>query len=226
MKQALIRYLSECLTAERLTLFERVLEQRTRYLTVVLEDIFQPQNASAVIRSADCFGIQDVYVIENRNRFVVDREIAMGASKWIDILKFNENENNTMAAISLLRQKGYRIVGTSPHENGVNLEDFDLTRGKIALFMGTELSGISSVIKNEADEFLKIPMYGFTESLNISVSAAIILHDLTHRLRSDFGLDWHLTQDERDEIKLNWLRHSIKKSALIEERFLNGTAHS
>jgi tRNA (guanosine-2'-O-)-methyltransferase len=224
MEQALIRYLSECLTTERLGLFERVLEQRTRYVTVVLEDIFQPQNASAVIRSADCFGLQDVYVIENRNRFVVDKEIAMGASKWIDIVKFNENENNTMAAISLLRQKGYRIVGTSPHESGVNLEDFDLIKGKIALFMGTELSGISSVIQQEADEFLKIPMYGFTESLNISVSAAIILHELTHRLRFHSRIDWHLTPDEREEIKLNWLRHSIKKSTLIEERFFNTAA--
>jgi len=226
MKQALIRHLSGCLTTERLELFESKLEQRTRYLTLVLEDIFQPQNASAVVRTADCFGLQEIYVVENRNRFVVDREIAMGASKWIDIMKFNGKDNNTMEAITHLRQKGYRIVGTSPHENGVNLEDYDLTKGKIALFMGTELSGISSLIKEEADEFLKIPMYGFTESLNISVSAAIILHDLTHRLRFYSQVDWHLTPDEREEIKLNWLRHSIKSSALIEERFLNMAARS
>ncbi len=226
MKQALIRHLSGCLTTERLELFESKLEQRTRYLTLVLEDIFQPQNASAVVRTADCFGLQEIYVVENRNRFVVDREIAMGASKWIDIMKFNGKDNNTMEAITHLRQKGYRIVGTSPHENGVNLEDYDLTKGKVALFMGTELSGISSLIKQEADEFLKIPMYGFTESLNISVSAAIILHDLTHRLRFHSQVDWHLTPDEREEIKLNWLRHSIKSSALIEERFLNRAARS
>lgn len=221
MKRALIKHLSECLTSERTELFEQKLEERTRYITLVLEDVFQPQNASAVVRTADCFGLQDIYVIENRNRFVVDREIAMGASKWIDIMKFNGKENNTLEAITHLRQKGYRIVGTSPHEDGINLEEFDLTKGKIALFMGTELSGISSLIKNEADEFLKIPMYGFTESLNISVSAAIILHDLTHRMRFHSQVNWHLSPDDRDDIKLNWLRHSIKKSALIEARFLN-----
>ena len=226
MKQALIRHLSTCLTTERLELFERMLEVRTRYLTVVLEDVFQPQNASAVVRTVDCFGLQDLYVIENRNRFTVDREIAMGASKWIDIMKFNGKENNTMEAITHLRQKGYRIVGTSPHEGDVNLENYDLTRGKAALFMGTELSGISSLIRDEADEFLKIPMYGFTESLNISVSAAIILHDLTHRMRFHSQVDWHLTPDERADIKLNWLRHSIKKSALIEKRFLSTAVQS
>lgn len=225
MKQDLIRHLSECLTPGRLELFERMLEQRTRYLTVVLEDIFQPQNASAVVRTADCFGLQEIYVIENHNRFVVDREVAMGASKWIDIVKFNGKENNTMEAITHLRRKGYRIVGTSPHEDGVNLEDYDLAKGRTALFMGTELSGISSLIRQEADGFLKIPMYGFTESLNISVSAAILLHDLTHRLRFHSRLDWHLTPDEREETMLNWLRHSIKKSALIEERFLKKATH-
>jgi tRNA (guanosine-2'-O-)-methyltransferase len=188
---------------------------------VVLEDIYQPQNASAVVRTADCFGLQDLYVIENRNRFVIDREVAMGASKWINVIKFDGKENNTIAAINHLREKGYRIVGTSPHEGDVNLEDFDLEKGKAALFFGTELAGISGLVKKETDEFLKIPMYGFTESLNISVSAAIILHDLTYRMRFHSRVDWRLTPDECDEIKLNWLRCSIKKSALIEERFLN-----
>jgi tRNA (guanosine-2'-O-)-methyltransferase len=223
MKQALIQYLSECVTAERIDLFDRLLEERTRYLTLVLEDVFQPQNASAVVRTVDCFGLQDLYVIENGNRFVVDREIAMGASKWIDIIKFKGKKNNTMEAITHLRQKGYRIVGTSPHEGGVNLEDYDLTKGKTALFFGTELTGISPLVMKEADEFLKIPMYGFTESLNISVSVAIILHDLTHQMRFHSQVDWHLTPDERADIKLNWLRNSIKHSALIEARFLRTT---
>lgn len=221
MNRELIQYLSSFVTPERMELFNRMLEQRTRYLTVVLEDIYQSQNASAVVRTADCFGLQDLYVIENRNRFVIDREVAMGASKWINVMKFEGKGNNTIAAINHLREKGYRIVGTSPHEGVVNLEDFDLEKGKTALFFGTELAGISDLVKKETDEFLKIPMYGFTESLNISVSAAIILHVLTYRMRFHSRVDWRLTPDECDEIKLNWLRRSIKKSALIEERFLN-----
>ena len=219
MDEKRINYLSEFITPERLGLFERLLDQRTKYLTVALEDIYQPQNASAVLRSVDCFGVQDVYVIENGNRFEVDREVAMGASKWLNVKKFNKQGNNSLEAVNYLRNKGYRIVATTPHEGDVSLEDFDLNKGKLALFFGTELTGISDVIKEEADEFLKIPMYGFTESLNISVSAAIILHYLTHQLRFHSHIDWKLTAEERAEIKLEWLRRTIKTAELIEEQF-------
>ncbi len=217
--QNLIHYLSEFITPERLDLFERTLDQRTRYLTIALEDIYQPQNASAVLRTVDCFGLQDAYIIENNNQFEVDREVAMGATKWLNIKKFNKKENNSSDAIKHLRKKGYRIVATTPHEGDTNLEDYELEKGKTALFFGTELTGISDIVKNEADEFLKIPMYGFTESFNISVSAAIILHHLTHQLRVHTSLDWRLTQQERDEIKLGWLRRTIKSSALIEAQY-------
>lgn len=217
--QNLIHYLSEFITPERLDLFERTLDQRTRYLTIALEDIYQPQNASAVLRTVDCFGLQDAYIIENNNQFEVDREVAMGATKWLNIKKFNKKENNSSDAIKHLRKKGYRIVATTPHEGDTNLEDYELEKGKTALFFGTELTGISDIVKNEADEFLKIPMYGFTESFNISVSAAIILHHLTHQLRFHTSLDWRLTQQERDEIKLGWLRRTIKSSALIEAQY-------
>lgn len=217
--QNLIHYLSEFITPERLDLFERTLDQRTRYLTIALEDIYQPQNASAVLRTVDCFGLQDAYIIENNNQFEVDREVAMGATKWLNIKKFNKKENNSSDAIKHLRKKGYRIVATTPHEGDTNLEDYELEKGKTALFFGTELTGISDIVKNEADEFLKIPMYGFTESFNISVSAAIILHHLTHQLRFHTSLDWKLTQQERDEIKFGWLRRTIKSSALIEAQY-------
>lgn len=219
MDLELINYLSECITPERLDLFDRVLDQRTNYLTVALEDIFQPQNASAVLRTVDCFGIQNVNIIENYNTFEVDREVAMGASKWLQVKKFNKKKNNSLDAIKYLRKNGYRIVATTPHEGDTNLEDYDLNKGKTALFFGTELTGISDVVKNEADEFLKIPMYGFTESFNISVSAAIILHHLTHQMRTDSAIDWHLSPEERAEIKLSWLRRTIKRSSLIEEEF-------
>lgn len=217
--QNLIHYLSGFITPERLDLFERTLDQRTRYLTIALEDIYQPQNASAVLRTVDCFGLQDAYIIENNNQFEVDREVAMGATKWLNIKKFNKKENNSSDAIKHLRKKGYRIVATTPHEGDTNLEDYELGKGKTALFFGTELTGISDIVKNEADEFLKIPMYGFTESFNISVSAAIILHHLSHQLRFHTSLDWRLTQQERDEIKLGWLRRTIKSSALIEAQY-------
>ena len=219
MDGQLVEYLSKFQTPERVALYDKVLDQRTRYLTVALEDIFQPQNASAVLRSVDCFGIQDVNVIENRNSFEVDREVSLGATKWLSLTRFSNNENNSLEAIHSLRKKGYRIVATTPHEGDTNLEDFDLTKGKVALFFGTELTGISDIVKGEADEFLKIPMHGFTESFNISVSAAIIMHYLTHKLRVQTDIDWHLSTKEQQELKLSWLRRSIKKSELIEEEF-------
>lgn len=219
MDHQLIEYLSEFLTPERKDLFERVLNKRTRYLTVVLEDIFQPQNASAVLRSVDCFGLQDVHVIENRNEFTVDREVAMGASKWLNVKKYTKAENNTLDAIRQLREKGYRIVATTPHEGDTNLEDFDLRKGKAALFFGTELTGISEIVGNEADEFLKIPMHGFTESFNISVSAAIILHHLTLKMRNDPEVQWGLSMADKDEIKLSWIKRTLKRSELLVERY-------
>lgn len=219
MDYQLIEYLSECLTPERKELFERVLELRTRYLTVVLEDIFQPQNASAVLRTVDCFGLQDVHVIENRNHFTVDREVAMGASKWLTVKKYKNTENNSLNAIKHLRRQGYRIVATSPHEGDTKLEDFDLEKGKAALIFGTELTGISEVVQNEADEFLKIPMHGFTESFNISVSAAIILHHLTLRMRANPAINWNLSDEDQAAIKLSWIKRTLKRSDLLEQRY-------
>lgn len=220
MCSSLLEYLSTFITPERLALFDKVLNDRTRYLTVVLEDIFQPQNASAVLRTCDCFGIQNVHVIENRNTFNVNKEVALGASKWLTIQKYNQNENNSLDAIYALRKQGYRIVATSPHRNDQSLNNFDLLKGKAALVFGSELPGISEMIMNEADEFLKIPMYGFTESFNISVSAALVLYHLSTKLRELKQTEWKLSDAEKDEIKLHWIKNTVKRSHLLEERFL------
>jgi len=221
MDKELINYLSPFVTDNRKKLFEKILKWRTNYLTVALEDIYQPQNASAVLRSVDCFGLQSVSVIENRNEFRVNKEVDMGSSKWLNIESYNRDENNTLEAIKSLRGKGYRIVATTPHEGAVDLEDFDIEKGKAALFFGTELTGISDIVKEEADEFLKIPMYGFTESFNISVSAAIILHYLTYKLRKNSKIGWQLNDKEKDQILLDWLRSTIHNSDAIEKQFLS-----
>ena len=219
MQKEVIQYLSGFITPERLKLFEKVLEQRTSYITVVLEDIFQPQNASAVLRTCDCFGIQHVHIIENRNEFRVYREVAMGASKWLSLHKYNQKEQNSIEAIKRLKQSGYRIIATSPHLNDHLLPDFDLSKGKAAIVFGSELPGISETIMNEADDFLKIPMYGFTESFNISVSAAIVLYQLAQKLREQPEIGWKLSEQEKDDIKLAWLRSTVKHSGLLEKQF-------
>ncbi|NQU55139.1 MAG: RNA methyltransferase [Bacteroidetes bacterium] len=218
MQTELLNFLSPHITEKRLSLFNRIIEYRTKYITVVLEDIFQPQNASAVLRSCDCFGIQDVHIIENRNEFEIDTEVSLGSSKWLSLNKYNQEENNSLAAIKHLKKNGYRIVATTPHLNDQELPDFDLSKGKTALIFGTELQGISDTIMKEADEFLKIPMFGFTESFNISVSAAVVMHHLTDKLRRS-DINWRLTEEEKTEKKIEWIRSTLKKSELIEKRF-------
>ena len=219
MKKELIKYLSKFSTEHRVELFDKIIDYRTNYITVVLEDIFQPHNASAVLRSCDCFGLQDVHIIENRNQYKVNPDVALGSSKWLNLNKYNNTKENTLEAISVLKNKGYRIVATTPHSNDVDLENFDLNKGKFALFFGTELTGLSEIMLKNADEFLKIPMFGFTESFNISVSAAIILHHLTYKLRNS-NIDWKLTPEEKDDLKIQWLKQSIKKADAIEKEFI------
>lgn len=214
----LLDYLSSFLTDDKKKLFKKILSLRTRYITIALEDIYQSRNASAVLRTCDCFGIQDVHIIENENEYELNPNVSMGASKWLNIHRINQLENNSLKAISELRKKAYRIIATTPHTDNVNLEDFDIGKGKFALFMGNEKEGLSNTILNNADEFLKIPMLGFTESFNISVSASIILHHLSLKLRQS-DIDWHLSDEEKSTIELDWTKKSIKKVALIEKYF-------
>ncbi|MFW5886555.1 MAG: TrmH family RNA methyltransferase [Bacteroidota bacterium] len=214
----LIDFLSRFVTKKRLQLFDNVLQHRTRYISIVLEDIYQPHNASAVLRTADCFGIQDVHIIENRNKYNVNPDVALGSYKWINIIKHNEASNNTIEAITRLKKNGYRIVATSPAKNNVILDDFNLNQGKAAIFFGTELTGLSEQVLEMADDFIKIPMYGFTESFNISVSAAIILHYLTGKLRKT-SIEWQLSQEEKLEVKLKWLKNSIKNSEMLIKKY-------
>ncbi len=213
MEKDLIVYLESFLTERRRALFRRVLDQRTRYLTVVLEDLYQPHNASAVLRSCECFGIQDVHIIENRNKYTVNPDIALGSSKWLNLIKYNNREDNTTAAIRSLKEQGYRIVATVPGEDATPLEAFDLAAGKAALLFGTELTGLTGTAVSLADEKLVIPMYGFTESFNISVSAGIILSHLVFRLHKTTG--WQLSPEEKEAIYLEWLKNSIKSSEQI-----------
>ncbi|WP_244880321.1 TrmH family RNA methyltransferase [Saccharicrinis fermentans] len=218
MREELVQFLSEHVTENRNALFDKVLKDRTKYITVVLEDIYQSHNASAVLRSCDCFGIQDIHVIENRNSLSVSRDVALGSTKWLSMSRYNEEENNTRSALRNLKNEGYRIVATSPHTNDVELYDFDVSKGKAAIVFGTELTGISDVVKEEADEFLRIPMYGFTESFNISVSAALVLQHLAHEIRRK-EVEWQLTEPEVLEVKLQWLKRTVKSAELIEREF-------
>ena len=209
-----LEYLEGFLTDNRKENFLKVLKNRTNHFTVVVEDVFQMHNASAVMRSCEVFGVQNMNVIEQRFGKRIDKQIAMGAQKWVDIHRYDTVSN----CIDSLKNQGYQIIATTPHENDCLLENFDISKPS-ALFFGTERDGLSEDVLKQADGFLKIPMVGFTESLNISVSAAIILQDLTNRLRRS-DINWQLTEEEILEKRLDWARSSIKDIKRIEARYL------
>ena len=208
-----LSFLENILTDNRRERFLDVLAKRTKHFTLVVEDVFQMHNTSAVMRSCEVFGIQELNVIEQRYGKSIDKEIAMGAQKWVDINQYD----SVSSCISSLKNKGYQIIATTPHENDCLLEDFDISKPS-ALFFGTERDGLSPEILEKADGFLKIPMVGFTESLNISVSAAIIIQDITNRLRRS-NIDWKLTEEEILEKRLAWAKNSIKDIKRIEARY-------
>jgi rRNA methylases len=214
----LINFLSEFLLERRLSIIDNVLNNRTQYVTVLLEDIYQSQNASAVMRTCECLGIQNIHVVENKNPYHYNPGVAMGSGKWLHIEKYNKEQHNTLQAIQHLKDNNYRIIATVPGENCTSLDDFDVKKGKIAIALGSELVGISDEIRKHADEFLTIPMYGFTESYNISVSSALILYQIMGKLKAS-EINWQLTDEEKLTLKLEWLKASIKKSDLLVKKY-------
>ncbi|MGW9686606.1 TrmH family RNA methyltransferase [Flagellimonas sp. 2504JD1-5] len=211
--QELFAYLEGFLTEERKRRFLEVLQNRTKYLTVAIEDVFQLHNTSAVIRSCDAFGIQEVQVIEDRFGQRLDKNIAMGAEQWVDVNRYQ----TTAECVEKLKGMGYQIIATTPHDDSKYLADFDIA-SKTALFFGTEKEGLSEEVMQLADGFLKIPMVGFSESLNISVSAAIIIQQLTQKLRES-DVDWRLSEREILEKRMDWTKKSINNVEGIIDRY-------
>lgn len=215
-----IKHLEQFVTERRRELFNKVLDERTRHFTVAIEDIFQPHNSSAVVRSCDIFGIQDIHVIESKYQFYASNQVAKGAQKWLNFSMFTKQDrNNTFDCIADLKSKGYKIIATTPHNESCMLQDFDITQ-KSAFFFGVEKEGLSKDVMDNADGFLKIPMVGFTESLNISVAAAIILQNVNERLKKS-NVKWHLTEAEKLDIYQVWLEKTIKSIKRIKEHYYN-----
>ena len=211
---AYLNYIEDFMTENRRDTFLRILANRTKHFTVAIEDIFQLHNTSAVLRTCEVFGIQELNVIEEKYGKKIDKEIAMGAQKWVDVNRFD----STQACIDGLKAKGYRIIATSPHEGSCLMDDFDITQ-PAALFFGTERLGLSEEVLKQADGFLKIPMVGFTESLNISSSAAIIIQSLTNRLRQS-DINWRLSDDEILEKRIDWTQKTIRDIDFITRKYL------
>jgi len=199
---------------------EKVLASRTRKLTVVLEDIFQSQNASAVIRTCECFGIQDVHIIESRSKYGTNLKVLKGSHHWVNIIKhkFKKNEG-PKAAFDKLKELGYKILVTSVSPGSQSIYDINPDElGKIALVMGNELHGASTVAQENADALVHIPMVGFTESFNVSVSAAICISTWVNKIRAS-ETEWSLNEEEKDDIRMKWVRSMVKRVEVLERNF-------
>jgi tRNA (guanosine-2'-O-)-methyltransferase len=219
-ERLLVQHFSQYVSDHKKEFIEKVLDQRTRYVTVVLEDIYQSQNASAVVRTCECMGLQDIHIIENTSSYQTNTRVLKGSNRWVDMIRYRtKGVNNTEACLQQLRKQGYTVYAADPAEEGASIHEIDVTRSKVAIMFGNELRGVSDHALAQCDQKVKIPMYGFTESLNISVSVAICLNTLVSRLHQNFNM-YGLTDDEKELLTLQWYRKVVRKSDLIEREFL------
>lgn len=218
LRDKVVAYLEQFVTEERQARLTEILANRTRHVTVVLEDLFQTQNISAVLRTCDCYGVQDVHVIKHRNEFEVHKDISMGADKWLSIHQYPQSEHNVKDCIDWLHEQGYWVAATLPDEQKRTIFDLPVER-KTAFLFGTELTGLSDEAIRYADGNVLIPMYGFTESFNISNSAAIILSHFSERMRHS-ETQWQLPAVEKEELYFEWLQKSVKNPDGLIDYFL------
>ena len=200
-----LEYMTRFITDERREVLQRTVAQRTHYMRILTENMFHPQNASAIMRHCEAFGIQQIHTVEDRCKFDPSVNIVRGTQKWVDV----EHHDNTAEALRALRSEGYRIVATTPHRCSVTPETFDVTKGKFALVFGTEHAGISDEVIEAADDFLMIPMCGMVESLNVSASAAILIYMLSERIRQSVD-GWQLSDAEQLKLLTRWTMSSVR----------------
>jgi tRNA (guanosine-2'-O-)-methyltransferase len=205
------------ITPNKVSMFERIAPQRSRHLVVGIENIQQDHNASAIMRSMDCLGFQELHLIEKNNSYQFQRDIALGAARWLDVVQHQEGPEPVLDAIAQLKNKGYRIVATSPHHKAVTPQTIDISR-PIALFFGAEKHGISEELLHNADELLHIPMHGFTESFNLSVSAAMVLSALRTRLEAS-EFDWLLPKAAQTMLKIEWCERILNGGPQLAQKF-------
>ena len=219
LRKKLIDCFSAYITDHKKVLIDEVLDFRTRYITIALEDIYQPQNASAVLRTCDCFGIQDLHIIENKNKYTLNPKVVSGASKWVNLIYHGERgDYNTVNCINSLKDSGYKVVGTAPDRLKKSIHEVEMNQ-KVVLLFGTELTGLSDEAIQHLDEVVYIPMVGFTESYNLSVSVAICLSILTQKLYAS-NLGWRLSDEEKEELRLEWYKKIVPRPEILEKEFL------
>ena len=218
-KADLLTAFYDIITPEKREKFDELAALRSNYVTVAVENLNQEHNASAVMRSCDCFGIRDLHIVEKNHQFTVQRDIAKGSKRWVKHHHYSDVKFPTSKCINSLKTQGYKVVAMTPHEQEVSIWDLPLDE-PLAFFFGTEISGLSEQALSLADTHCVIPMYGFTESFNISVSAALTLQIIRSRLEERNDIDWLLNEDEQIDLKLHWCKQIVRNSDIVEREFI------
>ena len=220
-RKSLIDYLEGRLQPTRLERIQKSLQGRSKNLKIVLEDIYDPHNANAVIRSCDAMGVQDINIIENRNKFAINKGVTKGSTKWVDLRRYSDNADvNTKNCIFDLKKDGFKVYATSLHEKSISLPLLD-PPNKIAVIFGSEKLGVSREAIDLADGVLQVPMSGFSESMNISVSAGIIIYHLSQLMSKKYGAKYFTQGQEKEEIYIKFLLNSVRAKDKLVEIFDN-----
>ena len=223
INEDILNYFQGFISEHKIELFNKLVDDRTRHFTFILEDLFHPHNASAILRTCDCFGIQDVHMVENNHQFKNEKDISLGSAKWLNIHHYNDLDTSSPTCIDQLKEKGYTIAALNPHKNDILISELPVEH-KTAFVLGAEKNGLSNYSLSNADVHVKIPMYGFTESYNVSVTAALVMYDITQRLRKS-KLDWKLLPEEQWKLKLAWTLKTIQSSRDIIRYYLKLNPH-
>jgi len=211
--QEIIARLQPFVSEHKQALIERISCERTRHITLAFEDIDKPHNISAVLRTAECLGIQDLHFIKNKNEYRVNPDITKGAAKWLTFHHHNAGNTgveNIEHGLRHLRDNGYQVFATAVDAESRSIYDIPTDR-KTAIIFGTEGTGISDETKSRVDGLVTIPMKGFTESFNLSVSAAIILTILLSQKKES----WFVSGEERQALIAEWYRRSVREADKI-----------
>ncbi|MGI9586569.1 MAG: TrmH family RNA methyltransferase, partial [Acidimicrobiia bacterium] len=208
--------LGDRVSADRQTQLRRVVDERTRNVSVVVEGMVDLGNVGAVMRSADGFGVQTVHAVDTADAYKRSRRTSRGAEKWIDRYRWEDPST----CVTGLRDDGYQVLIADPGPGAAPIEDVDLTQ-RTAIVLGNELDGISDDMRSQADGAVSVQMSGFAESFNVAVAAALALYEIRRQRIAAFGRNGDLTETERDHILAVWYLKSVRESRLIVERALD-----
>lgn len=213
-----IDFFKSLVTEARLDKIDQVLEERTRHVTVVLEDTFKVHNISAVMRNLECFGVQDVHLIEDSNSSIpLSHYIAKSSDKWLSLYKYKKTAINSPQkdCIDYLKSQNFQLIALSPHAEEDSFKKIDFSK-KTALLLGKENNGLSPEMIEASDHFVRIPMYGFTESFNLSVASALCLQEIIPLIKKP-PINWQLRPEEKTQLKKEWILKSVHKIQRYEK---------